>query len=692
MNVLNRDDVQRALDRIASKTSWNVDAIIDEAERFAMENGYTDMDFTSEDGDAEYHFECVKPATYVYDEDGELDYGNGDSEYWLWLIRDKKTGHDIYRKHSLQYEEKFKDTRKASANKARCVKADEKKEVFVYKAMDINGNGVYKIFYDDGTYEILKGSRTYERGFGDYDRFVSMETLRHATAPPKGKARRASAQKVKAAQDGWTYYEDLTHEEQEIYLYAENDGRLYESKTKPIMRNMARKINNGTYDKDKAVVAWEYLVKDAIVKYNKEFDDEQIRLNPASRKRVAQVLAYSYEDEVNDMAKEMKSGRKNANRGAQRARKVKAALSKEKVIEIAKNLYWGVRDYGDVVEFEFSSPAGEDFVFSVDADNVADNVWEYAQNFDAEEHAREVMDMPGAPSLRELLEDADEIKRELELLADEIWGAEVDKIRMEEIVGSARRKSGAQRVARKKVRAQADDVVNVADLAQFIKNAVRTLQTSDATNTRYILDENLAVYVGWSDNDAEASEYGIPNDSGDAVIYAGVKLRNDADWSDYDWLYYPYDKETGDVWDNGSYIAPNEDYDYIARELSKAYQEILKEVASGHDLGYGVDDYIDESVESSARCRSKKNVNADLKIISDLSDYQPWSGAVETYERIKDAGMLDAFEAEMELIYPEGLTMTQLNDILWFEPEWVYQLLGMNEDNDYDEDYDEYED
>lgn len=562
MNALNRDEVQRALDRIASKTSWNVDAIIDGAERFAMENGYTDRDFTHEDGDAEYCFECVKPETYVYDEDGELDCGNGDSEYWLWLIRDKKTGHDIYRKHSPQYEEMFKGTRKASANKAQGVKADEKKEVFVYKAMDINGNGVYKIFYDDGTYEILKGSRTYERGFGDYDRFVSMETLRHATAPPKGKARKASAQKVKAAQDGWTYYEDLTHEEQEIYLYAENDGRLYESKTKPIMRNMARKINNGTYDKDKAVVAWEYLVKDAIEKYNKEFDDEQIRLNPASRKRVAQVLADSYEDEVNDMAKEMKSGRKNANRVAQRARKV---------------------------------------------------------------------------------------------------------------------------------RAKADDVVDVADLAQFIKNAVRTLQTSDATNTRYTLDENLAVYVGWSYDDGGSMGYGIPDDSGEYVIYAGVKLRNDSYWADYDWLDYPYDKETGDVWDNGSYISPDEDYDYLARELSNTYQEILKEVASGHDLGYGVDDYIDESVESSARRRNKKNVNADLKIICDLGDYQPWQGAVETYNRIKDAGMLDDFERLMEEVYPEGLTMTGLNDILWFEPEWVFEMLGMD-NGDGDDEYDEYED
>lgn len=629
MNVLNRDDVQRALDRIANKTSWNVDAIIDEAERFAMENGYTDMDFTYEDGDAEYHFECVKPETYVYDEDGELDYGNGDSGYWLWLISDKKTGRDIYRKYSPQYEEMFKDTRKASANKAQCVKADEKKEVFVYKAMDVNGNGVFKVFYDDGTYEILKGGKASERKFNDYDKRVSMETLRHATAPPKGKARRASAQKVRAAQDGWAYYEDLTHEEQEIYLYAVNDGRLYENMTKPIMRNMARKINNGTYDKDKAVVAWEYLVKDAIEKYNKEFDDEQIRLAPASRKRVAQVMVDNYEENVNNMAQEMKGGRKNANRGVQRARRVvrRNADGGRKGVRYSVKINLGYQEtYADRVQSDDTITVGElikelsyyddDMPVVMYSGKYHDTSWYSIEGvdylFDEETDRRENFvqmkaykqrdiddvlcdgdfDCIRVGELKERLSDYD--KSDMVIVDGESYYYGIDGVELqidESVESSARRKSGARRVARKKVRAKADNVVDVADLAQFIKSAVRTLQTSDATNTRYILDENLAVYVGWSYNDGEASEYGIPDESGEYVIYAGVKLRNDSYWADYDWLDYPYDKETGDVWDNGLYIAPNEDYDYIARELSKVYQEILQEVASGHDLGYGVDEY-----------------------------------------------------------------------------------------------------
>ena len=84
-----------------------------------------------------------------------------------------------------------KDTSMDSTTNKLAEAPNEKKEVFVYKAMDINGNGVFKVFYDDGTYEILKGSDAYERNFNDYDKRVSMETLRHATAPPKSAIRQS---------------------------------------------------------------------------------------------------------------------------------------------------------------------------------------------------------------------------------------------------------------------------------------------------------------------------------------------------------------------------------------------------------------------------------------------------------------------------------------------------------------------
>lgn len=88
--------------------------------------------------------------------------------------------------HRTAIKQAIKEDTSMDSTKNKLAEApNKKKEVFVYKAMDINGNGVYKIFYDDGTYEILKGSDAYERNFNDYDKRVSMETLRHATAPPK---------------------------------------------------------------------------------------------------------------------------------------------------------------------------------------------------------------------------------------------------------------------------------------------------------------------------------------------------------------------------------------------------------------------------------------------------------------------------------------------------------------------------
>ena len=73
-----------------------------------------------------------------------------------------------------------------------------------------------------------------------------------------------------------------------------------------------------------------------------------------------------------------------------------------------------------------------------------------------------------------------------------------------------------------------------------------------------------------------------------------------------------------------------------------------------------------------------------LKIITTLDDYSPWSGAIKTFDIIKDNDMLDDFEFLIENCYPEGITQTQLNDILWFDSEWVLEQLGLN-DNESEE-------
>ena len=68
-----------------------------------------------------------------------------------------------------------------------------------------------------------------------------------------------------------------------------------------------------------------------------------------------------------------------------------------------------------------------------------------------------------------------------------------------------------------------------------------------------------------------------------------------------------------------------------------------------------------------------------------LSEFKAWSGAVETKEKIIKAGLEEEFERLINDCYPEGITSTQLNDILWFDSEWVYETLGMTEDEEEDE-------
>ena len=71
-----------------------------------------------------------------------------------------------------------------------------------------------------------------------------------------------------------------------------------------------------------------------------------------------------------------------------------------------------------------------------------------------------------------------------------------------------------------------------------------------------------------------------------------------------------------------------------------------------------------------------------------LLDFEAWSGAIETKERIIEAELEEEFERLIDECYPEGITSTQLNDILWFDSEWVYEALGMTEEDDEDEEED----
>lgn len=74
-----------------------------------------------------------------------------------------------------------------------------------------------------------------------------------------------------------------------------------------------------------------------------------------------------------------------------------------------------------------------------------------------------------------------------------------------------------------------------------------------------------------------------------------------------------------------------------------------------------------------------------MKLTYDCYEYRPWSGAVDTWERIQDENKEDSFWNLMEECYGESASETTINDILWHEWEWVYEMLGISEEEE-DED------
>ena len=75
----------------------------------------------------------------------------------------------------------------------------------------------------------------------------------------------------------------------------------------------------------------------------------------------------------------------------------------------------------------------------------------------------------------------------------------------------------------------------------------------------------------------------------------------------------------------------------------------------------------------------------------DLNSFEAWSGAKETLERIQCEGKCGLLEQILEDIYPDGMTETELNDLLWFEPETVYEWLGIRSESQIEKEIEEAE-
>ena len=60
-----------------------------------------------------------------------------------------------------------------------------------------------------------------------------------------------------------------------------------------------------------------------------------------------------------------------------------------------------------------------------------------------------------------------------------------------------------------------------------------------------------------------------------------------------------------------------------------------------------------------------------------LRNFKPWDGAKETYNTVLENNKLDTLEFMLEDMYPNGIGASELNDLLWFQKDWVLEMVGI---------------
>jgi hypothetical protein len=85
----------------------------------------------------------------------------------------------------------------------------------------------------------------------------------------------------------------------ELALFAINDSGLYHKAQKGILRELARKWRNGTYDVALAKVLWEYHAHAAAAEYKRQID-RTARFDSRSQRVAAAEFENYYRDHVRD--------------------------------------------------------------------------------------------------------------------------------------------------------------------------------------------------------------------------------------------------------------------------------------------------------------------------------------------------------------------------------------------------------
>lgn len=71
-----------------------------------------------------------------------------------------------------------------------------------------------------------------------------------------------------------------------------------------------------------------------------------------------------------------------------------------------------------------------------------------------------------------------------------------------------------------------------------------------------------------------------------------------------------------------------------------------------------------------------------LKQEISLRYFEFWGGAKDRAEKLTDE-QIDTIESELSILYDGEMTATDLNDIFWFDFDYVAQILGYEDEEDF---------
>ncbi|MGO5593421.1 hypothetical protein [Acidaminococcus sp. HCP3S3_G9_1] len=73
-------------------------------------------------------------------------------------------------------------------------------------------------------------------------------------------------------------------------------------------------------------------------------------------------------------------------------------------------------------------------------------------------------------------------------------------------------------------------------------------------------------------------------------------------------------------------------------------------------------------------------IRREINDFDSLKD-ELWSGAIQTMETIEENDKEDEFMDLLDELFPEGEDLTNLNDFIRFDSDYIFETLGISEED-----------